>query len=690
MQIRLIRQLIALPRSVKQMFALVVDALLCLLALAIALVLRLETLSIFQPYFWVLAGLSISLALPLLAAFGAYRAIFRYSGEWALRKISLAIGAYGFAFALVVTVLDLTQAPRSVGVVQPMLLLGLVGLSRWAARVWLNHHVRPSARARAALPQVVIYGAGDAGRQLAEAFGRSRELTLRGFVDDAPELWGRAINGFSVWAPSDLIALARARDVTDVWLALPSLAASRRRQIIEQLRPLALHVRTLPSVSDLASGKVQVSDLRELDLDELLLREPVEPQHELMTQDLQHQVVLVTGAGGSIGSELCRQILRYSPQTLVLFDQSEYALYAIEQELKEWLKAIQPNLLGGAVPQLVAVLGSVQNERLVAQVFADHQPSTVFHAAAYKHVPMVESNPEVGIRNNLWGTLAVAQQALASGVRAFVLVSTDKAVRPTNIMGASKRLAELVVQALAETPQARANGTRMCMVRFGNVLGSSGSVVPLFREQLRQGGPLTVTHPDVTRYFMTIPEAAQLVIQAGALAQGGEVFVLDMGAPVRIMDLARRVIELSGKTVREPGTQEGDVAIELVGLRPGEKLYEELLIGENPIRSQHPKIFVAHEKLKPWPQLLHWLNQLDESLVHQDFAQLQVCLHNLVEGYRPSDMALGIEPGPAQRVRRRGGPKPPDALQLVPQSHQSGADQLQPRKPEDLAWGSRA
>lgn len=680
---RLARRLIALPRLAKQLMAASIDAALCLLALSLALVLRLESFDIFQPYFWVLAGLSIALALPALAAFGAYRAIFRYSGEWALRKISLAIGTYGFTFALVVTLLGLTGAPRSVGVVQPMLLLGLVGLSRWAAKSWLSQHLRPKRIAGKALAQVIVYGAGDAGRQLVEAFGRSQELQVRGFVDDASELWGRSINGYPVWPPAELATMARAREVTDVWLALPSLAAARRRQIIDALRPLSLHVRTLPSVADLASGRVAVSDLRELDLDELLVREPVEPRSDLMMRDIQDRVVLVTGAGGSIGSELCRQILRCSPRVLVMLDQSEYALYAIEQELRDWVKALQPNTLGASAPQLVAVLGSVQDDRLLARVFEVHAPSTVFHAAAYKHVPMVECNVEVGMRNNLWGTLLVAQQALNSRVQSFVLVSTDKAVRPTNVMGASKRLAELVVQGLADTPEARACGTRFCMVRFGNVLGSSGSVVPLFREQLKHGGPLTVTHPEVTRYFMTIPEAAQLVVQAGALAKGGEVFVLDMGEPVRIMDLARRVIQLSGRTIREQPGQEGDIAIEIVGLRPGEKLYEELLIGENPIRSSHPKIFQAHEKMLAWPILLKQLSQLDESLRQNDFAHVQACLRILVDGYgsdQTSANAAGFAHGPASGgLRRRGHGS----------THYPGLEQLQPRQPEGLAWSTR-
>lgn len=406
---------------------------------------------------------------------------------------------------------------------------------------------------------------------------------------------------------------------------MPSLSRQRRNGILNQIRTAHVSVRTLPSLTDLAQGKVSVTDLRELDIDDLLGRDPVHPNHLLLSKCIIGKVVLVTGAGGSIGSELCRQILVVGPTKLLLVEQSEFALYAIHQELETKLTGLQT--------AIVPLMASVQDEDRMREIMSTWHPDTVYHAAAYKHVPLVEHNPAEGIKNNVVGTLRTAQAAADNGVSDFVLVSTDKAVRPTNIMGASKRLAEMVLQALAATrPQ-----TRFAMVRFGNVLGSSGSVVPKFRQQIREGGPITLTHPQVTRFFMTIPEAAQLVIQAGAMAKGGDVFVLDMGQPVKILDLARRMVDLSGLTVRDEAQPDGDIAIEVTGLRPGEKLYEELLIGENPQPTLHPRIMKAHEEFISWPVLEEKLAALQMALNVNDVGIIRIMMKELVSGYTPSD-----------------------------------------------------
>lgn len=407
-----------------------------------------------------------------------------------------------------------------------------------------------------------------------------------------------------------------------VLLALPSISRQRRNAILNHLSPFKVQVRSLPSLNDLAHGRVSVSDIKDLDIDDLLGREPVQPNGLLLNANTHGKTVLVTGAGGSIGGELCRQIVRTAPRQLLLVEMSEFALYQIHQELESVCEGVE----------LVPLLASVCDDVRMHEIMDTWKPHTVYHAAAYKHVPLVEHNPAEGVRNNVWGTRVCAEAAQRNGVRNFVLVSTDKAVRPTNIMGATKRLAEMVLQALAEVN----SKTTFSMVRFGNVLGSSGSVVPLFREQIKNGGPITLTHADITRYFMTIPEAAQLVIQAGAMGQGGDVFVLDMGQPVKIIDLARRMVELSGLTVRDDADPEGDIAIEVTGLRPGEKLYEELLIGDNPKPTQHPRIMKAHEQCLPWPALEQKLNALNMAMSANDVPVIRALLKDLIGGYQPS------------------------------------------------------
>ncbi len=480
-----------------------------------------------------------------------------------------------------------------------------------------------------------------AGRQLAAALSRGTEQRLLGFIDDDDQLQGNSLDGRRVYDPAELVALIPNLGVTDVLLALPSITRQRRLDILNNLRHLPVRVRTLPGMSDLASGRVTLSDVRELDIEDLLGRDPVTPNTALLNRLIHGKVVAVTGAGGSIGSELCRQIAACRPHTLLLVENSEFALYQIHRELTALLgqdaELAEAERVGepdsSMAVQLIPLLASVQDEARMRQIMQTWCPETVYHAAAYKHVPLVEHNPVQGLRNNVWGTWVCARAAQAAGAAHFVLISTDKAVRPTNVMGASKRLAEMVLQALAAEPGVTTN---FAMVRFGNVLGSSGSVVPLFREQIQNGGPITLTHPDITRYFMTIPEAAQLVIQAGAMAHGGDVFVLDMGEPVRIIDLAHRMVELSGLQVKTVQNPTGDIEIQITGLRPGEKLFEELLIGDNPQPTQHKRIMKALEDSLPWAELQARLASLDHAMTQNDVHTVRALLQACVQGYQPT------------------------------------------------------
>lgn len=629
---------LALPRVAKRLVVIVLDVVLCVLTVWLAYYLRVdEFISFTNSGEWGLgptwaALVSVALALPLFIVSGFYRAIFRYSGWPALLAVARTVGIYGLLYAAIFTVVGVPGVPRTVGIIQPVLLLVFVGASRAFARVWLGDQYQRLLQ-RVSLPKVLIYGAGHAGRQLTEALVNSHEMRVVGFLDDDERLHGHVLNGLPIYAPADLDALVSKLGVSDVLLAMPSLPRRRRNEILEQIRRARVAVRTLPSVTDLVQGRVGVSDLRELDIDDLLGREPVTPNHILLGKNILARVVLVTGAGGSIGSELCRQILALGPATVLLVEHSEYALYAIHQEL-------EAKLAGSRVTtqtHLVPLLASVQDGERMRKIMSTWRPDTVYHAAAYKHVPLVEHNAAEGIKNNVFGTLRTALAAIDAGVSDFVLISTDKAVRPTNIMGASKRLAEMVLQALAAQSSASGAKTRFSMVRFGNVLGSSGSVVPKFRQQIRDGGPITLTHPEVTRYFMTIPEAAQLVIQAGAMAKGGDVFVLDMGQAVKIIDLARRMVELSGLTVRDEQNPDGDIEIVITGLRPGEKLYEELLIGDSPKRTQHPQIMKAHEEFVPWSVLEERLKALEMALSTNDVSAIGLIMQELVEGYTPSD-----------------------------------------------------
>lgn len=634
-------QLLGFPRWLKQGLVGLMDVIAALLAVWLSFYLRIEQSGWpieEQSYVY---GLAVLLFIPIFWWMGLYRAIFRYIGMPAVVSLSVAVAIYGVIFFFAMLWMGWSGVPRSIGLIQPVLFLVLAGGFRILARYCVTGVVEPW-RVDSVKKHLLIYGAGEAGVQTASALNVMREFSVRGFVDDDVAKVGRTINGIPIISPTAVRDFVAQRHISDILLAIPSLERHRRRAIIDELQVLPVHVRSLPGMLDMASGKVSVSDFQELDAEDLLGREPVVPDQSLLTKNLAQKVVLVTGAGGSIGSELCRQIVLARPQKLILVEHNEYGLYAIHKELQ--LLCARNHLSVAVIPQM----GSIRNLRRLRAIFEKERPETVYHAAAYKHVPLVQENPSEGILNNVFGTLNVARAAMEVGVEQFVLISTDKAVRPTNVMGASKRMAELVLQALASSKtvdfgpvdeQPRGHGlpnrTCFCMVRFGNVLGSSGSVVPLFRSQLRAGGPLTVTHAEVTRYFMTIPEAAQLVLQAGAMGDGGDVFVLDMGKPVKIIDLARRMIRLSGLTVKEDAHTSGDIEIQVVGLRPGEKLYEELLIGDNPETTAHPRIMKARESFLPWEQLWPHLLNLRTAAKRGDEDGIHAVLSLLVSGYVP-------------------------------------------------------
>ncbi len=614
-------EVLAWSRGRKRLTVILSDVVLSLAATWIAFSLRLDTLNVPTPIQARIYLIAPLIAIPIFVRLGLYRAIFRYSGQAALVATAKAIALYTLVLSVVLFSTQWEMVPRSLGILQPLVFLILIGASRAFARFWLAGLERQQGGE--AMKRLLIFGAGTAGVQTAVAMAVSRQFKLVGFVDDDPAKVGRSINGVMVSSARDMKRLVQEDDITDVLLAMPNATRQRRLSIVQSLNALPVHVRTLPSLADLATGRVTVQDFRELDIEDLLGRDPVPPQAELMARDVTGKVVMVTGAGGSIGSELCRCIALQRPQTLLLLDHNEYGLYRIHQELEALCRIHALDVV------LTPLLGSVtQSERMQA-LCAMHRPGTVYHAAAYKHVPMVESNPGEGVLNNVFGTLTMAMAARACGVQRFVLVSTDKAVRPTNIMGATKRMAELALQAMAAQPQA----TLFSMVRFGNVLGSSGSVVPLFRQQLASGGPLTVTHPEVTRYFMTIPEAAQLVLQAGAMGQGGDVFVLDMGEPVKIIDLAHRMVQLSGLSVRDAANPQGEIDISITGLRPGEKLFEELLIGDNPQPTQHPRIMKAQEAYLPWPVLERHLQDLRTAALANDETAMRTILAQCVQGF---------------------------------------------------------
>ncbi len=619
-------QVLYLSRSSKRLIVLSLDIFLCTLTVYLAFYLRLGEWVAVTPELKIAIFISLIFAVPTFIGFGLYRAIFRYSGWPALLTVVKASFIYGFLYAGIILFGKFDGIPRTVGIIQPILLLLFVGASRACASFWLGNSYREQLKLHE-MPCVLIYGAGSSGRQLASALRNSRQTHVKGFLDDDLELQGKVLNGIPIYKPEQLSHLAPKLNVSQVLLAIPSISRERRNKIINKISNSQLAVHTIPNLADLASGRIAVSDIRELDIEDLLGRDSRSPDIELLSKNIYRKVILVTGAGGSIGSELCRQIIAQRPNLLILLEQSEFALYSIEQEIINKLAHID-----GCTIELKSVLGSIRDMQLMQQVIGRYHPHAIYHSAAYKHVTLVEQNPCEGLLNNTFGTLGLAKLAEKMKVPSFVLISTDKAVRPTSVMGVSKRLAEMALQALAAYVSPR-GFTIFSIVRFGNVLNSSGSVVPLFRKQIKEGGPITLTHSEVTRYFMTISEAAQLVLQASAMAKGGDVFVLDMGEPVKIMDLARRMIELSGFQVKDADHPDGDIAIQVTGLRAGEKLYEELLIGDNPESTTHPQIFRAHEEFLQWSQLEPALEELGQGLDGTSIEEIRMELKKLVPSY---------------------------------------------------------
>lgn len=613
-----IRQIVAIPRWAKRVISVSIDLLALLFVAVLAIWLRFGDtvfpITVYAPAILLLP----LLAIPLFIVQGLYRAVIRYIGFRFAITVFMSVSWVFVVWAAAIFMLDL-PFPRSAIVITWLLALLFIAMSRLMMRWLLSESTSGAGRRK----RVVIFGAGSSGRQLLNAMLRIPRYKVVGFIDDNPSLRHQEINSVRVYTRADLAGLIRDYRVSEVLLAIPSMSASQRKQVLDWLEPFAVKVSTLPGMDEIVSGKVSFSDVREVDVEDLLGRDSVPANEALLDRCIKGQVVMVSGAGGSIGSELCRQVLKHHPVTLVLYELSEYALYKLEHELRP--------LACDAGVRLVPVLGSVLDATKLRRLMTQWQVNTVYHAAAYKHVPIVEHNIQEGIINNAFGTQVCARAAADVGVQNFVLISTDKAVRPTNVMGASKRLAEMALQAL----QVEFAATRFVMVRFGNVLGSSGSVIPLFRQQIAEGGPVTVTHKDITRYFMTIPEAASLVIQAGSMGVGGDVFVLDMGEPVKIDALARRVINLSGfEVVNEQG--EGDIELTYSGLRPGEKLYEELLIGEDVDGTDHPRIMTAHEDFVAYPELMSAFAELEAALDQFDYDAVLAQLATLVHGFNHS------------------------------------------------------
>jgi FlaA1/EpsC-like NDP-sugar epimerase len=616
--------LLSSPRSVKRVITVTVDFIAIVFSLWLAFSLRYGEVYIPPQEIWWIFLTGPVIAIPIFVKFGLYRAIIRYLGMRAIWTVVQAALLYTVLFAVVVLISNVQGVPRTVYGIQFLLLLILAGGTRLVARWWIIKIQNDNAylaQSNKFVPPVIIYGAGASGIQLNAALKQSYQYRPVAFIDDAKELHKQQINGITVYSFTELRHLIERYGVADLLLAIPSASRGRRSELIRLLEPYPVHVRTLPSLIDLADGRVSVSDIQEVDIADLLGREQIEPMDELLKSNITNKTVMVTGAGGSIGSELCRQIIKLEPIALILYEVNEFGLYAIERELQS---------LAVDVP-VFTLLGCVQNQKRLESVCLRFEVNTIYHAAAYKHVPMVEKNTIEGVNNNVFGTLACVNAAIASDVETFVLISTDKAVRPTNTMGATKRLAEQILQALAEEQ----NRTRLVMVRFGNVLGSSGSVVPLFRKQIASGGPITVTDARIIRYFMSIPEAAELVIQAGAMGSGGDVFVLDMGQPVRIVDLAKRMIHLSGYLEQDESYPEGDIEIAFTGLRPGEKLYEELLIGGDVIDTPHSKIMKAREKVTSWLELEKVILGLQHASTRNDAVLVREILAVQVEGFKP-------------------------------------------------------
>ncbi|TOK47645.1 nucleoside-diphosphate sugar epimerase [Vibrio parahaemolyticus] len=614
-----------LSRTNKRIVSVLIDIMLIFIAFHLAILVRSgETNYFTYPAVW---GIQIAVTIVTIAVFarlGLYRAVLRYLTFQAL----FVVTAGAVISATLVAALSFYMSdpfPRTVPIIYGAFLALFCGGPRVIVRSLIAQSYSTQSK------EVLIYGAGSGGRQLAMALRSSGDYRVRAFIDGDSTLCNTMILGLPVIAIEDAMPLINKYDVSQVLLAVPSAKRSRRKVILDELAKLPVEVLTVPDMTDIVSGKAKIDELKDVAIEDLLGRDPVAPQQVLLEANIKDKVVMVTGAGGSIGSELCRQIVEQSPKSIILFELSEFGLYQIDRELN------QLKIEKGLTCDIIPLLGSVQRQHRLETTMSSFKVQTVYHAAAYKHVPLVEFNVIEGVRNNIYGTYYTACAAIKAGVESFVLISTDKAVRPTNVMGTTKRMAELGLQALADQENAKPNGTRFCMVRFGNVLGSSGSVIPVFKKQIASGGPVTVTHPEITRFFMTIPEAAQLVIQAGAMGKGGDVFVLDMGESVKITDLACNLIQLSGLEVKSEANPHGDIEIQFSGLRPGEKLYEELLIGDNVKQTAHERIMTAHEVHLPLKEYELLLNDLDFACHSMDHENIRTLLLNAPTGFNPTD-----------------------------------------------------
>ena len=617
---------LSLSRLQKQVIAVITDLIFLPLMLLVAIWLRFDSLGngIISQFGVLFAAVPL-IAIPIFIRLGLYRAVIRFVDQKIVYVVVYGVSLRVFALLALAVFLQVGVLSRAVFGIFWIAAVMYMLASRFVARAYL---IRLSINNNAI--RVAIYGAGRTGMQVAAAFRSSHEYAPMFLIDDKPELRGAIISGMQVFSSENLPELIPKYGVQEIHLVMPSIPKKTQKLILNRLESLRVKVRVTPPIRDLFNGELSVKDIREIEIEDLLGRDSVEPNVALISACVKDKTVLVTGAGGSIGSELCRQILRQRPTRLILLEMSEFALYSIEKELLALTESLNHEV------DIKPFLGSALDSDKCLKILTTFSVQTVYHAAAYKHVPLVEQNPIEGIRNNVFGTLSIAQAAIKAQVANFVLISTDKAVRPTNVMGSTKRMAELILQALSE----QKSSTCFCMVRFGNVLGSSGSVVPLFREQIKAGGPITLTHPDITRYFMTIPEAAQLVLQAGSMAEGGDVFVLDMGEPVKILDLAKRMVHLSGLLLQSESNDDKAIAIEHVGLRPGEKLFEELLIGDNVHGTEHPLIMRAEEMKLPWPVLQQLLTKLEQACQQFEFEEIRALLLQAVAEYQPQ---CGIE-----------------------------------------------
>ncbi len=611
--------IINLPRYAKRIIAIIIDVGLCILCTWLAFYLRLEQFIKINDITILAVLISLLIAIPIFWLHGLYKTIIRFGGSSIIFSVGVAVLIYGLIYFSVIGIIGIEGIPRSIGIIQPLVLFFSIAGSRVAIRfVFSNNYTPKISKSK---KNILIYGAGSAGRQLLTSLENNPEMKAVGFLDDENQFHNQTVLGQTVFDPKKITELIKFKKVDLILLALPSISRERRNKIIDDLNKYRILVKTLPRIQDIVDGKISITDIRDLTIEDLLGREQIQPNLELLSKNINSKVVLVTGAGGSIGSELCRQIVKLNPKKLVLLELNEFSLYSISEELKSLAKNLK----------IVPLLINIQNLERLNEVFNTFKIDTVYHAAAYKHVPLVEENICESIKNNVFGTFQISKIALQYNVSNFVLISSDKAVRSTNIMGASKRLAEICIQSLYHSQKSK---TKFAIVRFGNVLQSSGSVIPKFKKQINHGGPVTLTHPEVTRYFMTLIEASQLVIQAGAMSETCEVFILDMGKSVKIKDVIHKMIKLSGLTIKDDQNLEGDIKIKIVGLRPGEKLYEELLLGDNPQKTYHNKIKKAQDPFIPFDQLKIELNNLFSLAKDNKPAEVKDMLQRLIPSYK--------------------------------------------------------